>query len=271
MNDPDKWFASEDPRNLALSYIPQTPGQMGAYGCTRREGAFFYNEDCTHRIKWPQRTHNLQIMNQRYLANQAECFQKELGAGGYLEAANIIPRGVFPLHKTNSFAGYNDDIEPCLPFNLGTRIQFATNTQGPVFNAQHLGSVGAFLAQAAGGYLAGQRNSRVPNFAESNLGLEPPYGELGGPDNKHDPYLFHKGNNIEGRPFTDECGSYAIPPLTGDYPGKQGFDKGLVLNNPNGVWIGSMWDWVRGFKRELTRQDCDFIMGSECRDFHYAY
>lgn len=274
MYDMEQWFASEAPTNSTLSYIPQAPQMMGPFGCQPRKGPFFYNEECVHRIKWQGRTHNLPVMSKTYFDNQARCFQKELGAGGYLEKADFLNKGmVFPAHKILSFAGYNDDEEPCLPYNLGPRIQFATNTQGPVFNGQHLGSIGAFLGLTAGGYVAARGDTNgVPLFAESNLGLKPPYGDLLGVGNMNDSYLFHKGNNIEGRSFTQSCGSYALPPLTGDYSGQEGYDKGLSTNNPNGVWIGSMWDWVRGFKRELTRNRCDRgIKGSECRDFHYAF
>ena len=266
MENPKKWFASEAYPNLA--YIPQTPQQMQPYGRSPRTDAFTYEQDFTHRIRWRGRVHNLPNMSLNYFKNQARCYQMELGAGGYLQDAKFIPR-VFPAHKLLSFADYDDENEPCLPYNLGPRIQFASNTQGPVFNAQHLGSVGPFMALAAAGYYAGQENPGEPMFAEENLAS--PFTD-GSPGTFHDTYLFQEGNNIEGRKFTKECGSYAIPPLTGDYGNKEGYDKGLVLNNPNNVWIGAMWDWVRGVKRELTRADCNGgFEGGECSNFHYAY
>lgn len=275
-----KWFASEAPQNVNISFLPSQPQRMTPFGgppphMKYKNKGHFYLEDYTHRGEWIEptaRSHIISNMSQNYLQNQARCYQKELGPGGYLENAKFIPR-VFPAHRILSFQDYDDLNEPCLPYNLGPRSQFASFTQGPVFNAQHLGSVGAFLALAAGGYTAGKENPREPLFSEENLGLFSPYGDIEKRDSIHDAYLFLKGNNIEGRSFTNECGSYAIPPLTGDYQGREGYDKGLVVNNPNSEWIGSMWDWVKGVKRELVPGQCYFaeLIPGACANFHYGY
>lgn len=278
MMDVFQWFASE--AHSDLSYIPQTSGKMLPYGAIPPHisypSGFTYEVDKVHRQMWmlPQpRVHQLSLMNRLYFENQARCFQKELGVGGYLANANFIPR-VFPAHRTGSFLPYEDSGEPCLPYNLGPRIQFATGAQGPVFNAQHLGSLAPFMALSAAGYYSGLLSDGAPVFTEENLGLPVPFGDQDLPWTMKDPVRYHKGNNLDGTLGLRSCGSYAVPPLTGDYGVQPGFDKGLVTNDPNGVWIVSMWDWVKGFKRELTMSDCDYFLdlgGGGCGNMHYAY